>query len=43
VSYPKPYDSAEVVDLINQKIIEVIDGVTPEKLETVMRGYFANQ
>ena len=23
VSYPKPYDSAEVVDLINQKIIEV--------------------
>ena len=43
VSYPKPYDSAEVVDLINQKIIEIIDNVSPEKLESAMKGYFANQ
>lgn len=43
VSYPKPYDSLEIVDLINQKIIEIIDMVTPEKLESAMRGYFANQ
>jgi hypothetical protein len=32
-----------VVDLINQKIIEIIDNVSPEKLESAMKGYFANQ
>lgn len=42
VSYPKPYNSIEVLDLINQKIIEIIDSPTPEKLENVMKGYFAS-
>ena len=42
VSYPKPYDSLEIVDLINERIIEVIDDVSPEKLESAMKGYFAS-
>jgi hypothetical protein len=42
VSYPKPYTSIEVLDLINQKIIEIIDSPTPDKLENTMKGYFAS-
>ena len=42
VSYPKPYTSIEVLDLINQKIIEIIESPTPDKLENVMKGYFAS-
>lgn len=42
ISYPKPYTSLEVLDLINQKIIEILDSPTPLELESVIKGYFAN-
>jgi hypothetical protein len=42
ISYPKPYTAIEVLDLINQKIIEIIESPTPDKLENVMKGYFAS-
>lgn len=42
VSYPKPYDAIEVLDLVNQKIIEIINSPTPDKLENTMKGYFAS-
>lgn len=40
VSYPKPYDSIEIMNLKDQKIIDTIDNPTAEELESVIKSIF---
>jgi hypothetical protein len=40
ISYPKPYDAIEIIDLKNQKIIDVIENPSSMDLESAIKMIF---
>jgi hypothetical protein len=40
ISYPKPYDAIEILDLKNQKIIDVIENPSAMDLESAVKMIF---